>query len=154
MREITRIFIHCSFTKPRTGRAGSPLIGAAEIRKWHVEERGWRDIGYHYVVKRNGVLELGRPLDQAGAHVAGYNKDSIGICLVGGMNKTTGKAVNDYTDEQWQTLRMIVGGLMIQFPKAEVLGHNDVTTTKTCPNFDVREWWDEISAPFKQYFRG
>ena len=143
MRPIKRIVIHCSFTKPRKGKAGSPLIGAAEIRKWHIEERRWSDIGYHYVIKRDGTLELGRPLDQPGAHVAGHNTDSIGICLVGGMDKS-GAAVDDYTPEQWQTLRMAVGGLMIQFPAAEVCGHNDLAHTKSCPNFNVKEWIQEL----------
>jgi len=142
MRVISLIIVHCSFTKPREGQ--NPRIGVREIRKWHIEERHWRDIGYHYVIKRDGTLQLGRPLEQQGAHVKGHNKNSIGICLVGGMDKRTGKAVNDYTDKQWQTLRMVVGGLTLQFPGANVKGHNDFTKSKTCPNFDVEEWWGSI----------
>lgn len=146
MRDINRIFVHCSFTKPREGRAGSPLIGAAEIRKWHTEERGWRDIGYHYVVKRDGTIELGRPVEIAGAHAAGHNADSIGICMVGGMDKKTGKAVNDYTDEQWASVEVLVRGLAAKYgvPDSGILGHNDVTTTKSCPNFDVKAWWKGV----------
>ena len=149
MRVIDLIVIHCSFTKPRA--ANKPSIGVKEIRKWHVEERHWRDIGYHYVIKRDGTLQLGRPIEQAGAHVAGKNSNSIGICLVGGMDKRTGKAVNDYTEKQWQTLRMVVGGLAVQFPECEILGHNDLTKSKTCPNFDVPEWWEEICGSFKKW---
>ncbi len=148
MRDITDIIVHCSFTKPREGQ--SPRIGVKQIRKWHTdpkpEGRGWRDIGYHYVIKRDGTLQLGRPIEQQGAHVRGANKHSIGICLVGGMDKRTGKAVNDYTPEQWQTLRMIVGGLLLQFPDAKVTGHNNWTKAKTCPNFDVKEWWNTIGG--------
>lgn len=139
MRQINEIFVHCSFTKPRENQA--PRIGVEEIRKWHVEERGWSDIGYHYVIKRDGTLQLGRPIETKGAHAQGRNANSIGICLVGGMDKRTGEAVNDYTPEQWQTLRVTVGGLTRQFPGATVLGHNNVTKSKTCPNFDVPEWW-------------
>jgi N-acetylmuramoyl-L-alanine amidase len=148
MRDITDIIVHCSFTKPREGQ--NPRIGVAVIRKWHTdpkpEGRGWRDIGYHYVIKRDGTLQLGRPLEQVGAHVRGANKTSVGICLVGGMDKRTGKAVNDYTDEQWQTLTMVVGGLTVQYPGVTVSGHNNFTNSKTCPNFDVREWWDTIAG--------
>lgn len=148
MREINRIIVHCSFTKPRL--RFSPKIGAKQIRSWHLE-RGFRDIGYHYVIKRDGTLQLGRPIEQVGAHVRGYNKDSIGICLVGGMSRKTGKAVNDYTSNQWQTLRMVVGGLMMQFPHTEILGHNNLTNKKTCPNFDVLAWWEKIREPFDEY---
>lgn len=148
MREITDIIVHCSFTKPREGQ--NPRIGVAEIRRWHTDPkpkgRGWRDIGYHYVIKRDGTLQLGRPIGQQGAHVRGHNVGSVGICLVGGMNKRTGKAINDYTDEQWQTLTMVVGGLTIQHPGAKVSGHNDWTNAKTCPNFDVKEWWTDIGG--------
>lgn len=144
MREIKRIFVHCSFTKPREGQ--QPRIGAAVIRKWHVEERGWRDIGYHFVLKRDGTVEIGRPIEQSGAHAAGHNKDSIGICLVGGMDKRTGKALIDYTDIQWQMLETLVGGLAAKYgiPDSGILGHNDVTTTKSCPNFDVKAWWNGV----------
>lgn len=149
MREITDIVVHCSFTKPRVGQ--NPRIGVAEIRKWHTDPkpdgRGWRDVGYHYIIKRDGTLQLGRPIEQVGAHVRGVNLHSIGICLIGGMEKRTGKAVNDYTPNQWQTLRMVVGGLAIQFPDSVISGHNNFTKSKTCPNFDVREWWDKISEP-------
>jgi N-acetylmuramoyl-L-alanine amidase len=148
MREITDIIVHCSFTKPRENQ--SPRIGVAEIRRWHTDPkpkgRGWRDIGYHYVIKRDGTLQLGRPISQTGAHVRGHNLTSIGICLVGGMDKRTGKAVDDYTDEQWQTLTMVVGGLTNQFHGSKVSGHNDWTNAKTCPNFDVKLWWKTIGG--------
>ena len=148
MRDITDIIVHCAFTKPREGQ--SPRIGVAEIRRWHTDPkpkgRGWSDIGYHYVIKRDGTLQLGRPLERAGAHVRGQNKHSVGICLVGGMDKRTGKAVNDYTDAQWQTLRMVVGGLLTQFPDSKVTGHNNWTNAKSCPNFDVPDWWDELNS--------
>ncbi len=149
MRAIDMIVVHCSFTKPRANQ--QPRIGVAEIRRWHTDPkkmvdgknvggRGWSDIGYHYVIKRDGTLQVGRPLERAGAHARGHNKHSIGLCLVGGMDKRTSAAVDDYTDAQWQTLRMTVGGLEVQFPNALVVGHNSLSS-KTCPNFDVGAWW-------------
>jgi N-acetylmuramoyl-L-alanine amidase len=144
MRTIHQIVVHCSFTKPREGQ--NPRIGAKQIRKWHMEERRWRDIGYHYVIKRDGTIELGRPISEAGAHAKGHNEFSVGICLVGGMDKKTGKAVNDYTDKQWAQLEILIKGLRDKLSKEQtvvpiVCGHNSLTTTKTCPNFDVEEWW-------------
>jgi len=160
MREINRIVVHCSFTKPRKGRAGSPLIGAKEIRKWHTDPvdmqivngkkvnvggRGWRDIGYHYVIKRDGTTEKGRPDNVQGAHVGGHNEDSLGICLVGGMEKKTGLPINDYTSEEWAALELLVRGLVSKHgPDVEVCGHNNLTNSKTCPNFDVKQWWNEL----------
>lgn len=148
MENIKRIVIHCSFTKPRKGRAGSPLIGAKEIKKWHTdprpEGRGWRDIGYHYVIKRDGTVEKGRADNVQGAHVSGHNKDSLGVCLVGGMGPD-GEAVNDYTDEQWYALEVLVGGLVMKH-KATVCGHNDLTKSKSCPNFNVKTWWRKVKA--------
>ena len=73
------IVIHCSATKP------SMDIGAEIIKDWHVNERGWRDIGYHKVIKRNGDVEDGRDIRDSGAHAAGYNSKSVGLCMGGGM---------------------------------------------------------------------
>ena len=77
MREIDAIVIHCSYTPP------SMDIGVREIYDWHVNDNGWKDIGYHYVIRRNGNIEIGRPEHTPGAHVAGHNHNTIGLCLVG-----------------------------------------------------------------------
>jgi N-acetylmuramoyl-L-alanine amidase len=134
MRRIHRIIIHCTATRP------SQDIDAAEIRVWHVRDNGWRDIGYHYVIKRDGVLEEGRPLEQAGAHVSGHNADSIGICLVGGVAADGRTPESNFTPAQWTTLGKAVRGLLKTFPFATVHGHNEFAA-KACPTFDVREWW-------------
>ena len=73
------IVIHCSATKP------SMDIGLREIRDWHVKDNGWRDVGYHFIIRRNGEVELGRNIKDTAAHAAGYNHKSIGIAMVGGM---------------------------------------------------------------------
>lgn len=145
MEHITKIVVHCAATKP------SQNVGLAQIKKWHTDPkpqgRGWRDIGYHYVIKRDGTLQQGRPAGTPGAHVKGHNQNSIGICLVGGLD-ASGKAVSNYTAKQWDALVLLVAGLEVLCPNAEVCGHNDLTKSKTCPNFDVREWWKNAQAVF------
>jgi N-acetyl-anhydromuramyl-L-alanine amidase AmpD len=114
-------------------------IGAADIRGWH-KMKGWSDIGYHYVIRRNGELETGRPLERAGAHVRGHNKNSVGVCLIGGVDDRGNPEAN-YTKEQWERLQAIVNILSHKFPSADVMGHNDLYSGKACPCFDVKEWW-------------
>ncbi|MDL2226984.1 N-acetylmuramoyl-L-alanine amidase [Deltaproteobacteria bacterium OttesenSCG-928-M10] len=134
MRRINYIAIHCSATKV------SADIGAAEIRRWHVKDRGWRDIGYHYVIRRSGQVEPGRPLAEAGAHVSGYNSNSIGICLVGGIG-ADGRAENNFVPAQWEALKALVARLKRQHPKAVIQGHRDFPNVKKdCPCFDARAW--------------
>lgn len=134
MRDIKYIAIHCSATKTTAD------IGVKEIRKWHVEGNGWADIGYHFVIRRNGQVETGRALERAGAHVTGYNANSIGICMVGGIN-AAGKAESNYTDEQWASLRELVIKFKNDYPKAVVQGHRDFPNVKKdCPCFSVKDW--------------
>jgi N-acetylmuramoyl-L-alanine amidase len=127
MREINEIVIHCSDTPPEMD------IGAGEIKKWHVEERKWDDIGYHFVIRHNGTTEGGRPIEEAGAHARGHNKYSIGICLVGG------KGGANFTFRQYVALNELVKFLAeaYKIPPAKIVGHCDLTAKKSCPNFDV-----------------
>ena len=132
------IVVHCAATPP------SADIGVAEIRRWHVEDRGWSDIGYHYVIRRNGTIEPGRPHDVVGSHVRGHNRDSVGICLVGGVNAAGAPDAN-YTDAQWASLKAIVHAMTVEYPHAEVLGHHDFPgVEKACPCFVVRDWWEPL----------
>lgn len=133
MREIREIIIHCSATHPGMD------IGAAEIREWHTA-KGWKDIGYHYVIRRNGVIEKGRDIEQVGAHVEGHNQHSIGICMVGGVNRANQPDAN-FTWRQWTTLHELVSFLKEEHPEATVTGHRAYTTKKACPSFDVVAWW-------------
>lgn len=142
MREIKNLVVHCAATR------ASMDIGAEEIRKWHLA-RGFNDIGYHFVIRRDGELEWGRPVWKQGAHVRGHNRDSIGICLVGGLNDETFKPEDNFTDEQYATLRALLLDLSLKYPNAEVLGHRDFKgVRKACPCYDVIPWWagvvDEI----------
>lgn len=106
---------------------------------WHLR-RGFFDVGYQYVVRRDGTIEDGRPVDRPGAHARGFNHISIGICLVGGKD-----GVDNFTDDQWDALGGLVKGLKVAYPDAEVLGHRDLpNVNKLCPGFDAREWYKEL----------
>jgi len=128
-RTINKIVVHCS-DSPH-GRND----GAEQIHSWHVQ-RGWSGIGYHYVINEHGILENGRPQYWVGAHVEGHNKDSIGICMIG---------VDKFTQEQFDTLEYTIRELLKKYPGATVCGHRDLDTHgKTCPNFDVKDWWAKV----------
>lgn len=130
-RKSTELLIlHCSATPPTMD------IGVKEIDRWH-RARGFFKIGYHFVIRRNGVVEKGRAIEEPGAHAKGYNHKSIGICLVGGDEDMT---TNDYTDAQWAALKALLDELHGSYPEAKIIGHNEVNPHKACPSFDVQEW--------------
>ncbi len=121
-------------------------IGTDEIRAWHLA-RGWSDIGYHYVIRRDGTLENGRDLDkdgnvdeEIGAHAFGFNANSIGICLIGGLAEDKGGSECNYTSAQWKTLEELIRLKRHEYPDVEVIGHNDISSSKTCPVFNVKQW--------------
>tara|TARA_R110000803_G_scaffold201303_2_gene266032 strand:+ start:351 stop:794 length:444 start_codon:yes stop_codon:yes gene_type:complete len=130
-RKTELIIIHTSAT-PITMN-----IGAYEISKWH-RAQGWLDIGYHFVIKRGGLIELGRPMEAVGAHAKGYNDKSVAICMIGGIDKDK-KPENNYTVEQWDSLRTSLLFLNNIYSEAKVIGHNEVSK-KDCPCFDVQAW--------------
>lgn len=136
MRKINKIIIHCS---------ASEFGNAQRIREWHLE-KGWSDIGYHYVINngkvfkddkinqrvQDGFIEKGRDDSIVGAHTQGQNSNSIGICLIG--NK-------DFTKEQFNSLDTLLDSLLKAYnlTKNDVYGHYNFSS-KTCPNFDVQEF--------------
>jgi len=145
MRDINLIVIHCSATTPDED------IGVTEIRRWHLAQ-GWSDIGYHYVIRRDGTIENGRPVEIEGAHVKGFNANSIGICLVGGVN-TRDKAEKNFTREQFNALAEFLERLRAQYPNTRICGHRDLSPDangdgvieaiewlKDCPCFDAAGW--------------
>ena len=129
------IVIHCAATK------ASMDIGLTEIRKWHVQDNGWRDVGYHYIIRRNGEVELGRSIRDTGAHAAGYNHKSVSVCMVGGMAEDN-SAENNFTAQQWTALLDLVKQLKSDYPDADVIGHNEISE-KECPSFDVQKWKED-----------
>lgn len=151
MKTVDAIVIHCSAT-----RAGQD-IHASDIDKWH-KERGFAMIGYHYVIALDGTIEVGRPMPRDGAHcnTAGtsgvsYNKHSVGICYIGGLD-ASGKAADTRTPAQKKAMTELVYRLMMEYPSiVEVIGHRDASPDangdgtinpdewiKMCPCFDVR----------------
>lgn len=138
MRDIKQIIIHCADTPDDRN------FTAEDIRDWHINERGFIDIGYHYVILLDGTVELGRALDIAGAHCKGQNHDSIGICYIGGQCNHCGSSGDTRTTEQKEALKTLVNALKIVFPSIKkVRGHNDYTSEKTCPNFDVKKEFND-----------
>ena len=129
-----KLIIHCSATKP------SMNVTPKDIWKWHVEERGFSDYGYHYMIDRDGKIHPGRPLAKKGAHGKGYN-DCPGICLLGGMSED-GKDAANFTFHQYLELNRLIGTLMDRAflnRDADIIGHCDLPgVTKTCPCFDVK----------------
>ena len=137
MRDINRIIIHCSATPE--GRD----IDAATIKDWHVNGNGWSDIGYHYVIKLNAEIESGRPLDVTGAHVKGHNKDSIGICYVGGADEDMNPK-DTMLDCQEEAMRELIFSLRMVWDKDLTLhGHNEYAS-KACPSFKVSQKFEDI----------
>lgn len=132
MRKIDKIILHCSANGPNS------KIGVKEIRDYHVKVRGWKDIGYHYVIKRDGMLETGRPIEQAGAHCTGYNANSVGICLVGGIDND-GLPQDNFTQPQFDKLAQLIRSLRRNYPDATIHGHNEFAN-KACPVFNVMDF--------------
>lgn len=126
---IEKIVIHCADTP------ASMDIGVDEIQRWHLD-RGWADIGYHYVIRRDGEIEIGRPESIQGAHVRGHNRNSLGICLVGG------KGGFNFTARQMEALKELVARLRDKYSVAEIYGHRDLDSGKECPSFDVGEYFE------------
>lgn len=117
-------------------------IGVDEIRKWH-KARGWSDVGYHFVIRRDGLIEVGRELSKTGAHVKGHNTGSIGICLVGGTEPDGQTPEANFEAVQMEALDRLLHHLTRQFDlsDADVYGHRDAPgVTKACPAFDVAHW--------------
>jgi len=129
MRPINKVIIHCSATPE--GRD----VKTKEIKKWHLSN-GWTDIGYHYVIELDGKVVEGRSVELVGAHCVGQNKFSIGVCYVGGMNKSMSKPKDTRTEEQKESIVKLIKKLKKEHSILSVHGHNEFSN-KACPSFDV-----------------
>lgn len=136
--KITKLVVHCSDTPDDRD------ISAADIHRWHTEERGWSGIGYHKVIKRDGTIENGRPEYWLGAHTIGYNASSLGVCLIGR---------DCITPSQLVSLEKVIDEWLLKYPNSEVVGHCDLSSNKTCPNIDVKSWWNTVKdiRKYSQY---
>lgn len=135
MRKSTDyIVVHCS-----ASQAKATWVDAKVIDGWH-RQRGWLSIGYHYVITRFGVVQKGRDLDVAGAHVQGKNHCSVGVCLVGGVADDGKSPENNFTPDQMTVLHALLRDLRKLYPKAKIVGHWELDPKKTCPNFDIKKY--------------
>tara|TARA_R100000541_G_scaffold28311_2_gene37610 strand:+ start:5765 stop:6181 length:417 start_codon:yes stop_codon:yes gene_type:complete len=137
MRTITKIIVHCSAT-PR-----HKDFSAEDIRDWHVKGNGWDDIGYHFVIRLDGSIEYGRMVDKSGAHARGNNRDSIGICYIGGKSRDMEDWEDTRTEKQKKSLLILIKTLKLCHKEALICGHRDFST-KPCPSFDAKEEYKEI----------
>lgn len=150
MRTIKYIIVHCSAT------AEGKDFHAKDIDKWH-RQRGFNSIGYHYVIDLDGKIEVGRPESQVGAHCAGYNSVSIGVCYIGGCGKDGKTPKDTRTAEQRDSLRRLLIELKRKYPAAVICGHRDMSPDKNhdgkiepwewmkaCPSFDAKTEYKDI----------
>lgn len=135
MRDIKEIIIHCAATPEGKN------FTVKDIDVWH-KARGFKGIGYHYVIYLDGSIHAGRPESEIGAHCKGYNKTSIGICYIGGIDKM-GKPKDTRTKEQKEAFIKLIKDLKSRYPKAKVYNHNKFAN-KACPSFDAEKEYANI----------
>lgn len=136
MRKINKAFIHCSATPE--GKEYS----VETIRSWH-KKKGWSDIGYHYVISLDGVLQEGRPIEKVGAHARGHNVGSIGVCYIGGVDANNDPK-DTMTEAQETCMVNLLQSLKEQYPDITFHGHNEVAN-KACPSFNVQDKYGWIT---------
>ena len=136
MRKITDIIIHCSAT------AEGKSFTVADIDRWH-RQRGFAQIGYHYVIYLDGTIHKGRPIELIGAHCQGHNSHSVGICYIGGLAKDGKTPKDTRTPEQKAALLKLLKELKSEFTSAKIHGHRDFSA-KACPSFDATKEYAHI----------
>lgn len=138
---VTGIFIHCTATPSDWRHNATPQDRLEAIRQMHMKERGWRNIGYHWLIDRDGTVMQGRKETEIGAHVAGHNSGTLGISLFGGItSKTRDPFMKNYTAVQGDALRGLIEDIQMRTEIKLIRGHNEVDSGKACPGFWVPEW--------------
>ena len=137
MRQINKIIVHCSAT--REGQN----IPIETIRKWHIEGRGWSDIGYHFYIDLEGNIFKGRDIAKMGAHCKGYNRNSIGLCYCGGVEEDGKTPKDTRTEAQKEALLCILRTMKAMYPDAIIHSHKDFAN-KACPSFDATFEYENI----------
>tara|TARA_R100001129_G_scaffold9641_1_gene6643 strand:+ start:58 stop:507 length:450 start_codon:yes stop_codon:yes gene_type:complete len=143
MRKIEKIIIHCSATVEGVN------VSTSTIKRWHVQGRGWSDIGYHYIIPLDGEIEYGRELARSGAHCKGENENSIGICYIGGLSDKK-RAKDTRTEAQKEALVNILKTLTHIYPKATIHSHFEYAN-KACPCFNAGEEYAELQPKGYKY---
>jgi N-acetylmuramoyl-L-alanine amidase len=136
MRKINKIIVHCTATPENR------FTSVDNIRQWH-KAKGWRDIGYHYVIYLDGTVHEGRPVEQIGSHCKGHNSNSIGIVYVGGIDAIKFKEKDTRNPAQKAALLGMLKYLKNIYPSAEIHGHRDFAA-KACPSFDARKEYEDL----------
>lgn len=139
MRKLNEIIVHCAAT--REGQHHT----VDQIRSWH-KNRGWDDIGYHYVIYLDGSRHKGRPLSKVGAHVRGRNTETIGICYVGGVAKDGKTPKDTRTTAQKAALIELIMELMGQYPSIKTISGHNQYAAKACPSFDAHEEYRHFTS--------
>ena len=147
MRDVNLIVYHCTATK------ASQDFDVNDIRRMHLK-RGWSDIGYHVLIKRNGEIQFGRPFEKIGAHVKGFNRNSIGVVWVGGVEEDGRTPIDNRTIAQKTSLKVVHKFFSLMYPEADHKGHRDLSPDrngdgqitrsewlKACPCFSVEEFF-------------
>jgi N-acetylmuramoyl-L-alanine amidase len=137
VRELNRVILHCSAT-----REGQD-VSAATIKDWHVNGRGWSDIGYHYVIRLDGTIEKGRPIHRPGAHTKGHNAESVGVCYIGGVEQDGKTPKDTLTLAQEKAFRSLYNALQLVFGPMTLHGHNEYAA-KACPSFNVTDKFPDL----------
>ncbi|MBO7067911.1 MAG: N-acetylmuramoyl-L-alanine amidase [Bacteroidaceae bacterium] len=136
MRIITLLIIHCSAVMP------FQTSSVEQINEWHLA-KGWANgCGYHYVVRRSGEIEVGRPEEMVGAHCLNHNRHSLGICYEGGLDEN-GKAADTRTPEQKEAMLYLLKELKKKYPKAIIVSHS-IFSNKSCPCFDAAKEYQDL----------
>lgn len=135
-RNITEIIVHCSATPE-----GKDYT-VDNIRQWHLQ-RGFSDVGYHYVIYRNGTINKGRDESKIGAHCTGHNSNSIGVCYIGGMDKDNKNPKDTRTDAQKASLLKLLKELKVKYPKAKIYSHKNFAN-KACPSFNATKEYSSL----------
>lgn len=130
MRKIENIIIHCTATRPDAD------VDIDHVRTWHVKGNGWRDVGYHYLIKLDGTVQHGRHISKTGAGVKGHNSHSVHIAYVGGCDDDL-KPKNTLNADQRAALYQLTTSIVRVLGPLDVIGHNDLTDEKACPSFKV-----------------
>jgi len=149
MNKIKYLVVHCTATKEDVD------FTSQDIHSWH-KQKGWSGIGYHYVVLLDGTIEVGRPEYWQGAHVKGYNHESLGVVYVGGLDENLAPK-DTRNDRQKASLRCLLKELKEKYPEAEILGHRDFSKDingngviepfefiKACPCFDAKKEYSDV----------